>query len=160
MGSSTQSTVYSPTPALRLTPASFCLTPTYLISLDSPAVSQMQQVGLWLHTLGRGDSEIGRISSHICRRGLETLASSPAPTCDLPALLWTNGSCCCSVTKSCLSICNPMDCSMPCSSVFHYILEFVQTHVRLVGDTIQPSFPPLPPSPHAFNLSQHQGVFQ
>ena len=82
-------TVCSPPPALRLTPASSCLTPTYLISLDSPAVSQMQQVGLWLHTLGRGDSEIGHISSHICRRGLETLASSPAPTCDVPALLGT-----------------------------------------------------------------------
>ena len=34
-----------------------------------------------------------------------------------------------------------------------------QTHVHWVGDTIQPSHPLLSPSP-AFNLSQHQGLFQ
>ena len=34
--------------------------------------------------------------------------------------------CCCSVTKSCLMLCNPMDCGMTSSSVLHYLLEFVQ----------------------------------
>ena len=43
---------------------------------------------------------------------------------------------CCSVTKSCLTLCDPMDCSMPGSSVIHYILEFAQTHVHWVGDAI------------------------
>ena len=38
--------------------------------------------------------------------------------------------------------------------------EFAQTHVHRVGDAIQPSHPPSSPSPPAFNLSQHQGLFQ
>ena len=36
--------------------------------------------------------------------------------------------CCCSVTKSCLTLCNPMDCDTPGSSVLHYLLEFAQIH--------------------------------
>lgn len=73
----------SPHSALWLTPPSSCLTLIYLISLDSlpDAVSSF-----WLHTLGWGDPEIGCPSFHICRRGLKTLASSPAPTCYLPVL--------------------------------------------------------------------------
>ena len=39
-------------------------------------------------------------------------------------------------------------------------IQFTQTHVHRVGDAIQPSHPPLSPSPPAFNLSQHQGLFQ
>ena len=62
-----------------------------------------------------------------------------------------------SVAKSCLTLCNPMDCSMPGFPVFHYLLEFAQIHVHWVGDAIQPSHPPSPPSPPALNLSQHQG---
>ena len=53
-----------------------------------------------------------------------------------------------------------MDCSMPGFPVLHYLLEFTQTHVLWVGDAIQPSHPPLPPSPLALNLSQHQGLFK
>ena len=55
---------------------------------------------------------------------------------------------------------NPMDCSMPGFPVLHYLLEFVQTHVHWVSDAIEPSYPLLPPSPPALNLSQHQGLFQ
>ena len=51
-----------------------------------------------------------------------------------------------------------MDCSMPGSPVLHYLPEFAQIHVRWVGDAIQPSHPLLPPSPFAFNLSQHQSL--
>ena len=36
------------------------------------------------------------------------------------------GICCCSVDKSCLTLCNPMDCSTSGRSVLHYLLEFVQ----------------------------------
>jgi len=57
--------------------------------------------------------------------------------------------CYCSVTKSCLALCNPMDCSMPGFPVFHYLPEFAQTHVHWVGDAIQPSHPLLPSSPPA-----------
>ena len=53
-----------------------------------------------------------------------------------------------------------MDCSMPGLPVHHQLLEFAQTHVHRVGDAIQPSHPLLSPSPPAFNLSQHQVLFQ
>jgi len=49
---------------------------------------------------------------------------------------------------------------MPGFPVLNYLPEFAQTHVHWVGDTIQPSYPLLPPSPLALNLSQHQGLFQ
>ena len=39
------------------------------------------------------------------------------------------GFCCFSVTKLCLTLCNPMDCSMPGFAVLHYLPEFAQTHV-------------------------------
>ena len=53
-----------------------------------------------------------------------------------------------------------MDCSMPGFPVHHQVLELAQTHLHWVGDAIQPSHPLLSPSPCAFNLSQHQGLFQ
>ena len=69
-------------------------------------------------------------------------------------------SCCCSVTKSCLTLCNPMDYSTPGFLVLHYLLQFAQTDVHWFSDAIQPPHPLLPPSPPAFNLSHHQGLFQ
>ena len=67
---------------------------------------------------------------------------------------------CCSVTKSCLTLCNPMNCSTPDLPVPHDLPEFAQIHVHWVGDAIQPSLLLLPPSPVPFSLSQHQGLFQ
>ena len=67
---------------------------------------------------------------------------------------------CCSVAKSCPTLCDPMDCSMPGFPVFHHLPELAQTHVRLVSDAIQLSHPQSPPSHPALNLSQHQGLFQ
>ena len=64
-----------------------------------------------------------------------------------------------SVAQSCLTLCDPMDCSTPGFPVLHYLLEFAQTHAHWVDDAIQPSLPLSPPSPLAFNLSQHQGRF-
>ena len=63
--------------------------------------------------------------------------------------------CCCSVTKSCLTLCKPMDCSTPGSSGLHYLLECVQINVLWLGDVILPSHPSF-----AFYLSQHQVLFQ
>ena len=63
-----------------------------------------------------------------------------------------------SVPQSCLTLCDPMDCSTPGFPV-HYFLEFAQTHVHQGGDAIQPSHPLSSPSPPNFNLSQHQGFF-
>ena len=67
---------------------------------------------------------------------------------------------CCSVAKSCLTLFDPMDCSMPGSSVLHCLPEFTQTHAHRVGDAIQPSHPLSSPSPPAFNLSHHRGLYQ
>ena len=64
-----------------------------------------------------------------------------------------------SVAQLCPTLCNPMDRSMPGLPVHHQLPEFTQTHVRWVGDAIQPSHPLSSPSP-AFNLSQHQGLFK
>ena len=65
-----------------------------------------------------------------------------------------------SVTQSCLTLCDSMECSMPGLPVHHQLPEFTQTHVHWVGDAIQPSHPLLSPSPPTFNLSQHQGLFR
>jgi len=62
-------------------------------------------------------------------------------------------------SHSVVSLCDRMDCSMPGFPVPHHILELAQTHVHRVHDAIQPSHPLLSPSPPAFNLSQHQGLF-
>ena len=62
--------------------------------------------------------------------------------------------------QSCMTLCNPMDCSTAGSSVHHQLLELAQKHVHPVGDAIQPSHPLSSPSPLAFNLSQHQGLFK
>ena len=63
-----------------------------------------------------------------------------------------------SVAQSCLTFCDPMDCSTPGLPIHHQFPEFTQTHVHWVGDAIQPSHPLSFPSPPAFTLSQHQGL--
>ena len=62
------------------------------------------------------------------------------------------------VAQSCLTLCDPMNCSTPGLPVHHQLLEF--THVHWVGDAIQPSHPLSSPSPPALNLSQHQGLLK
>ena len=65
------------------------------------------------------------------------------------------------ITESCcyVQLCNLMDFSTPGFPVHHYLLEVAQTHVHWAGDhpAISSSATPSPP---AFNLSQHQGLFQ
>ena len=65
-----------------------------------------------------------------------------------------------SVAQSCSTLCDPMDCSTPGFPVHHQFLELAQIHVHQVSDAIQPSHPLSSSSPLAFNLSQHQGLFQ
>jgi len=65
---------------------------------------------------------------------------------------------CCSASKSSLTVCDAMDCSMPGSPVLYYFLKFAQTHVSWVGNAIQPSHPLFSPSPFASNLSQLQSL--
>ena len=63
-----------------------------------------------------------------------------------------------SVTQSCSTLNEAMDCSRPGFPVHHQLLEPTQTHIHHVRDAIQPSHPLSPPSPPTFNLSQHQGL--
>ena len=65
-----------------------------------------------------------------------------------------------SVAQLCLTLCDPMNCSTSGLPVHYQLQEFTQTHVHWVGDAIQPTHPLSSPSPPAFNLSQHQGLFQ
>ena len=65
-----------------------------------------------------------------------------------------------SVTQSCPTLCDPMNCSMPVLSIHHQLPVFTQTHVHRVGDAIQPSHPQSSPSPPAPSPSQHQSLFQ
>ena len=63
-----------------------------------------------------------------------------------------------SIAQSCLSLCDPMNRSMPGLPVHHQLPEFTQTHVHRVSDAIQPSHPLSSPSP-ALSPSQHQRLF-
>ena len=65
-----------------------------------------------------------------------------------------------SVIQSCPTLCDPMDRSTPGLPVHHQLLELTLTYVHWVGDAIQPSHLLPSPSPPAFNLSRHQGLFK
>ena len=60
----------------------------------------------------------------------------------------------------CVQLCDPTDCSTPGLPVHRQFPELTQTHVHRVGDVIQTSYPLSSPSPPAFNLAQHQSLFQ
>ena len=64
------------------------------------------------------------------------------------------------VAQSSPTLCDPMNHSTPGLPVHYQLPELTQTHIHRVGDAIQPSHPLSSPSPPAFNLSQHQGLFQ
>ena len=61
-----------------------------------------------------------------------------------------------SVAQLCLTLCDPMNCSMPGFPVHDQLPEFTQAHDHQVGDAIQPSHPLSSPSSPAPNTSQHQ----
>ena len=65
-----------------------------------------------------------------------------------------------SVTQSCPTLCDLMNCSTPGLPVHHQLPECTETHVHWVSDAIQPSHPLSSPSPPAPNPSQHQDLFQ
>ena len=68
--------------------------------------------------------------------------------------------CCCSVTKSCLTLFDATDRSTPGSSILHCLLEFAKIRVHWTGDAIPPSHPLSSPCLPAFNLPQHQDLSQ
>ena len=61
---------------------------------------------------------------------------------------------------SCVQLCATMEYNMPGFPFLHHFLKLAQTHVQWVGDAIHPSHPLSSPSLPAFNLSQHQCLFQ
>ena len=66
---------------------------------------------------------------------------------------------CCSAAKSCLTLCNPMDLSTPDFPVLHCLLELLKLmsiDSVMLSNLLILCLPSLP----AFNLSQHQGLFQ
>ena len=65
-----------------------------------------------------------------------------------------------SVTQSCLTLCDPMDCSMPGFPILQHLPEIAQTQVHRVSDAIQPSHPLSSPYLSTFNFSQHWSLFQ
>ena len=65
-----------------------------------------------------------------------------------------------SVTQSCSTLCDPMDCNTPGFPVHHQLPEPTQTPVHCIGEATQPSHPLSSHFPPAFNLSQHRGLFQ
>ena len=68
--------------------------------------------------------------------------------------------CCCSVAQSCLTFCDPVDCSMPGFPVPHHLPEFAHIHIHCVGDAVQPTHSLMPSSPSALDLSKNHGLFQ
>ena len=99
-----------------------------------------------------------------CWHGCPALSTSSAQAlqrhCEEQRHLCLQGNSVSSVTQSCLTLRNPMDCSMPGLPVHHQFPDFTQTHVHRAGDAIQPTHPQSSPSPSAFDLSQHQGLFK
>ena len=65
-----------------------------------------------------------------------------------------------SVAQSCLTLCIPMNRSMPGLPVHHQLPKSTQTHIHWVGDAIQSSYPLSSPSTPTLNLFQHQGLFK
>ena len=117
--------------------------PTQLNDNNSSRVRRESVIGLLFSCCSEGEN-----SEKLCtRKGRGTNHCLLQPHCS-------------SVTKSCPTLGNPVDCSTPGFSVLHYLLEFAQTHVLWVSDATQPSYPLSSPSLLALNLSQHPSLFQ
>ena len=68
-------------------------------------------------------------------------SSPPLPGLLCLDLLLLYPCCCSSVAQSCLTLCNPMDCSTLGFPVSHHLLKFAQVHVHCIRDVVQPSHP-------------------
>ena len=64
---------------------------------------------------------------------------------------------CCSVTKPCQTLCDPMDCRLRCPSLSPAVCSNSCPLSQWCHPTISSS---VTPSPFALNLSQHQGLSQ
>ena len=132
----------------------------------------------WITRLPKG-SILRAIKEFPCNISPPMYLSNDSPNCVSSPLIWkspvyeSKPSCCCTVTKSCLTLCNPMDSSMPVhvlhvlhggcqaplsSTVSQSLLKFMSFESVMLSNHLSHPLPP--PSPFAFNLSQHQGLFQ
>ena len=102
---------------------------------------------VWVHQLER--SKFMQMNKTLCETKTQV-----KPTIILKCLQFT------SLTQSCLTLGDPMNCNTPGLPVHHQLPEFTQTNVHWVDNAIQPSHPLLSPSPLSLNLSQHQGLFK
>ena len=96
---------------------------------------------------------------------LHLLCTLTSCYCESPRRYWSTAqrlgthdlkNCHRSVTKSCPTLHNPMNCSTPGSSALHCLPEFAQIHVHGISDAIQLPHLLLPPSPSALSTSQQQ----
>ena len=118
--------------------------------------SEWQPTPVFLRGESHGQRILAGYSPWDCKESHNWVTSTTPPLWDIcfPYMaIWT------SVQFSLVTLWDPMDCSMPSLPVHHQLPELTQTHVR-VSDAIQSSHPLLSPSPPAFNLSQHQGLFK
>ena len=91
-------------------------------------------------SMDRGAASLVWVAEHSGRmqaRVTTARMSKRSPTQHIILLIYR----CCSVAQLYLTLCDPMDCSMPGYPVLHYLLEVARTHVHRVGDVIQPSHP-------------------
>ena len=126
-----------------------CRTPGFHVHHQLPELTQIHVYSHWCHPT---ISSAG-IPFSFCLQSFP--ASGSFPKSQFFTSVWFSA-----VTQSCLTLCDPMDCNTPDFTVNDQLPEFTQTHVHWVGDAIQASHPLSSPSPPAFNLSQHQGLFQ
>ena len=98
--------------------------------LDTPQAASLHQ--------SQGQSKVFR-TCHLPSSRL-----FPAPTLRALTMPWPEANSalipwlpCCSTVQSYLNLSDPTDCSIPGPSVFHYLLEFTQTHVHGVSDATQ-----------------------
>ena len=91
---------------------------------------------------------------------MKNLGGSYSGCSNVPGLGMCQRLCCWSVVKLCLTLWDFVDCTTPDFTVLHCLPELAQTHFHWVDNTIQQFYPLFSPSPPAFNLSQHQDLFQ
>ena len=125
--------------------------PILYVSNDSQA--------LWFHSFAPRCPFLRKLRKVEC--GTDNRNAKEKEIKGLSESIYDHTRCYRSVTMSCLTLCDPMDCSTPGFPVLHHLLEFAETHViELVMPSNHLSHPLSSPSSPALNLSQHKGLFQ
>ena len=118
---------------------------TCLKRLSSSSSSRTGSSSAWIASL----KELMLLNCDVGEDSWESLGLQGDPT----SPFWRRSAKSAKSLQSCLTLCDPMDWSVPGFPVHHQLPELTQTHVHWVGDTIQPSHPLSSASAPAFNLS-------